>query len=145
MISAFKLLVVRLIALLVSATQLFGGIPFASAQSPVATCLVCPNTDTFGSPLLIEAYLTNPFVCTYASTVVCSYFGSSGSIVVGTFACPINAVNNCVRRREIRRRDALPRSPRAPTPGTTPTKPEVMKRRAELGKSKAKAKISANN
>ncbi|KAH6912756.1 hypothetical protein BKA70DRAFT_774294 [Coprinopsis sp. MPI-PUGE-AT-0042] len=113
------------------------------AQSPTPQCYVCPDTTPSGATLRDEEPNSEIGIlqCRYSNNNNCLYILSSGnSLGSSDEACYSSATNSCEARHAAMRARALPKSPRAPSPGAFAKKPEVMKTRAQLQKEKAKGK-----
>ncbi|KAH6910935.1 hypothetical protein BKA70DRAFT_1268947 [Coprinopsis sp. MPI-PUGE-AT-0042] len=108
------------------------------AQSPTPSCYICPTEDGNARPLATESYGSDDFLCNYSGGGSCIYSAEDGQFIsaIGNDACFGVADNVCRIRNRMMRERALPRSPRAPSPGAFAEKPQVMHTRAELGKSK---------
>ncbi|KAH6910936.1 hypothetical protein BKA70DRAFT_1398630 [Coprinopsis sp. MPI-PUGE-AT-0042] len=104
------------------------------AQSPTPACYTCPLTNGFNEKLELEVPDDTNFLCLYLSNDC--FYDNDGTLLNNEPGCPLEAVNDCVVRRELARQRALPRSPRPPSPGAFAAKPKVMHVRADLGYSK---------
>jgi hypothetical protein len=127
---------VRALTLLVFIATAFVVGSYAQSQTP--GCFACPPEDTLGFELGEHDETTDPMFCSYPAEegedpndFFCTYSKITGVLVEDHNAglCQPNAVNTCQKRR----REALPRSPRAAQQVRSP-KPDNMQARSMLKK-----------
>ncbi|EAU83536.2 hypothetical protein CC1G_04792 [Coprinopsis cinerea okayama7 len=118
-------------------------VPYVVGQQPsqAAGCYACPVTDNLLTPLVgIPDLSLDPFSCVYGafSPGTCTYSRTTGDLVADSNSgrCQARALDVCF----LRRRNALPRSPKPPSPAAYEPKPRAMHVRKDLAGNKRDAR-----